>query len=132
MVVASSVVKILIFGDETIEYGDKDPNEPIYVYQHIDNLTEHTSDGFYNLEHALDCSLNYLSVRTYPDSYFTLLDVMYVDYIPPDVPTIGEDVNSMCYPAYGDFETESDDVAIATEIINRETDVLNGIISFAI
>jgi len=129
MPVAASVVKILIFGDETIDFDGKDPNEPIYVYQHEYDLYDHLINDRYDAIGAADCSLNYLSFIRYPDSYFTLLDVMYVDYIPPDVPTIGGDIIGMCYPAYGDVET--DDVAIATEIINRETDILNGVISNA-
>jgi len=131
MPIAAAVVKILIFGDETIDFDGKDPAEPIYIYQHIDNLTGHHDGEFYDLEGSLDCSLNYLSVRAYPDSYFTLLDVMDVDYIPPEVPTIGVDINNMCYPAYGVVETESEELAIASELINRETDILNGVISSA-
>jgi hypothetical protein len=130
MPIGAAVVKILIFGDETIDFGEKDPDEPIYIYQHIDNLTGHNDGAFYDLESALDCSLNYLSVRAYPDSYFTM-EMMGVDYKMNYVDGIGDNLTGRCFPRYETIDTASDEIATASDIINNETDVLNGVISNA-
>jgi hypothetical protein len=131
MPASSNVAKILIYGDDNTDYEDKDPEQPIYVYEHVDNLTAHNVGGFYNQDDALKCDKNFFSVSKYPDSYFTMFDIMEVDFVPNEVPSIGEEINDMCNYLYQYVDTYEATYQNAIDDINKKTDIVNSVITYA-
>lgn len=77
---------------------------------------------------------NYFDSVAFPDSYFTM-DSAECEYnLSIDdgvVGNIADAVINACFPVYETIETGVDDIAVASAIINSETDVLNGKISYA-
>ena len=111
-----------------------DPNKPDPIPSPDYKPNGSNKNAVFEYYYDRENEVNYLDSVEFPDSYFTMSSVgcefnMLID----DEITgpISDSVMNSCFPAYETVETGADDIAAATSIINRETDSLNGVISYA-
>jgi|LauGreSBDMM110SN_4_FD.fasta_scaffold41722_1 hypothetical protein len=111
--VVISVLKIEIFTDDSVKLPvGQSAEDPIYTFERVFEGPDH------------------LSVVEFPDSYFSM-DFAGLDYNMPKINNLGSNLINMSFPEIEMVDKSADGIAAASDIINRETDVLNGVISNA-